>query len=113
MKLHNLLEMAKSYAYKKGFIQDGMLKSGDGRVVIYDDKIAISKSTSTDHNDLLRALAQNFPKNMYDTIISKAIRLYFREYKDGYIFNGVRKIDDEDFYKDKEKNIELIKSKLK
>jgi hypothetical protein len=112
MKLKELLE-EKQFIFKHGFIQDGLLKQGDGRIVIYDGKIKVSKNTNTDHNELLRSLAQLFPRNQYDEVISKATRMYFREYKDGYIFNGVRKIDDESFDENKEKFLELIKSKLK
>jgi len=112
MNIKDLLEAKKTYIHKPGHLQDGKLEFGDGRIVIYKDQIVISKNKANDHNDLLRGLAQRsgFKK---DKVISNAIRMYFREYSDSYIFNGVRRIDDDMFEKNKKSYIELIKGKLR
>lgn len=112
MKLKNLIESRKIYVFKPNHIQDGKLNWGDGRIVIYEDNIKASKNKADDHNYLLRALSSSNKLNK-DKVIANAIRMYFREYKDGYVFNGVRKIDNEMFLNKKNFYINLIKGVLK
>lgn len=111
MNIKELFE-SKIYLHKPGHLQDGKLEFGDGRIVIYKNQIIFSKNKANDHNDLLRGLAQRSGLKK-DEVISNAIRMYFREYSDGYIFNGVRRIDDEMFEKNKKIYLDLIKRKLK
>lgn len=112
IRLKYILENKKIYLHKPGHIQDGKLSLGDGRIIIYNNNLIISRNKANDHNDLLRALAKRLgiEKNI---VISNAIRMYFRQLSDGYIVNGVRRVDDEDFAKNKQKFLKMIKTKLR
>jgi hypothetical protein len=111
MKLKELTE-SKKYIYKPGHLQDGKLEFGDGRIVIYKDGIVISKNKANDHNELLRSLAGKFGFDKNE-VIGNAIRMYFKSYSDGYIFNGARRIDDDNFEKNKKAYLEMIRERLR
>jgi hypothetical protein len=100
------------YYFGSGYIQDGLLKETDGRIVIYGDRIMVSFIRSTDHNYLLRSLAAQYRLNK-GKVIDNAIRLYFRAEEDRVIVAGCRKIDDEEFWKNSDFYARLIKSKIK
>jgi hypothetical protein len=93
-------------------LQDGKLTPTSGRIVIYKDAIEVSQGPSRDHNDLLRALASKFrlPK---DLVISGAARLYWDHTGKDIVICPVRKIDEDQFYAQKEFNTKLICAALK
>ena len=97
-----------AYCFNKT-LQDGKLTPTAGRIVIYKGYIEVSRGPARDHNDLLRALASKYrlPKNL---VISNAIRLYWDRTGNDVVVCPVRKIDEEEFYADKEANIKLISS---
>jgi hypothetical protein len=101
-----------NYYFGSGYIQDGLLKETDGRIVIYDDRIMVSFIRSTDHNYLLRSLAAQYRLNK-DKVINNALRLYFRHEGDRVVVSGCRKIDDEEFWENSEAYSRLIKTKIK
>jgi hypothetical protein len=91
-----------------GFVQDGKVDSSCGRIIIYGNAIIVSKSHTSDHNYLLRALASRYNVNK-DEVIGNAIRLYYCKQGKFMIVNGVRKIDDDRL---KDKHIDLIKNEF-
>lgn len=82
--------------YRAGYTTDGTLKLNQGRIVIYNDDILISKGNSPDHLGLLRALAIEGRYNK-DKVISDAIRMYYTIENDTIIISANRKIDYEMF----------------
>ena len=99
------------YYYGK-YIQDGKLDSSCGRIVIYEGQALHADGPAADHNYLLRSLAAKIKANK-DDVISKAIRLYFKREKGRIIISPVRKIDDEDFERNKNFYYILIKKIIK
>ena len=100
------------YFFGRGYIKDGSLREGDGRIIIYKDKILPAFSLAMDHNYLLRAFASKFRLNKNE-VINHAIRMYFRYDRDKIIVSGVSKFDDDSFEKDLDFNASLIKKVLR
>ncbi len=74
-------------------IQDGLLTSDTGRIIIYKDCILRSKGPSMDHNDLCFAFARTYGFSSSE-VRSKASRYYYRQISaNELIISPVRKID--------------------
>jgi hypothetical protein len=101
----------KRYLYGKK-IQDGspLLSSPScGRMVIYKNRVSVSRGPSQDHNDLLRVLIAQWNLNKErDKVISGASRYYYYREKNSVYISPVRKIDDDDFYQNQEPYTRLM-----
>ncbi len=87
MKLANIV-------YKNGYTKDGTLKSNQGRIVIYQDRVLISRGNSPDHMALLYGLASKNHFNR-DEVVSNAIRLYYAIENGVMIVSQNRRIDED------------------
>ena len=81
-----------------GYTKDGTLHAKQGRVVIYMDRILVSRGNTPDHLSLLAGLAQRY-RLKKDDVISNAIRMYYTIEDDVVILSASRKIDYELFEK--------------
>ena len=104
--------MKKKYYYGRKVIQDGRLETTDGRIVIYKDKILVSKMRTADHNYLLRGLAARYNLNK-DEVVSNAIRLYFRDEGDRVIITETRQLDADMLFANKDFYANLIKNEIR
>ncbi|MEW6564280.1 MAG: hypothetical protein AB1404_02135 [Spirochaetota bacterium] len=84
----------KAVVYKNGYTKDGTLKSHQGRIVIYENFILISRGNSPDHMALLYGLASKNRLNR-DEVVSNAIRLYYTIEDNMMIVSQNRKIDED------------------
>lgn len=102
----------KNLEYKLGYTGDGYLKHNQGRIVIYNKKILISRGNGTDHMSLLGGLARKYNIDK-DKVISNAIRLYYTIEDGTMIISPNRKLDDNLFYIDYDGNMKLIANEVK
>ena len=94
--------------YTPGYTKDGTLRQNQGRVVIYDDRILVSRGNAPDHLALLSGLASKYHMKK-DDVISNAIRMYYTIEEDVVILSASRKLDEQMFEsKDKQYAREIL-----
>ena len=94
--------------YIAGYTKDGTLKYNEGRVVIYDDQILVSRGNVPDHLSLLAGLAARYHFKK-DDVVSNAIRMYYAIEGDVVILSASRKLDEQMFeLKDKQYAREIL-----
>ena len=93
-------------------IQDGYLGLNCGRAVIYRGNILHANGPSADHNYLLISLAARIVEDKHK-VLSEASRFYFMRDNGDIIISPVRKIDDDDFERNRELYISLFKKVLR
>lgn len=82
--------------YVAGYTKDGTLRPNQGRVVIFNDKVLVSRGNSPDHLALLGGLAAKYHFKR-DDVISNAIRMYYTIEEDVVILSASRKLDEQLF----------------
>lgn len=87
MKVNNIV-------YKNGYTKDGTLLPHQGRIVIYDNAVEVSRGNTPDHMYLLYALASRNRINR-DEVVSNAIRLYYAIENGVMIVSQNRQIDED------------------
>ena len=94
--------------YVPGYTKDGILRTNQGRVVIFNDKIMVSRGNSPDHLSLLGGLAARYHFKK-DDVISNAIRMYYTIEEGIVTLSASRKIDEQLFeVKDREYAHEIL-----
>lgn len=97
----------KQVLFISGHTKDGHLGPASGRVIMHEGNVLIGWNKNNDHNDLLRAFARRY---RYDTneVISNAIRLYFTRINNTMVISECRRIDYDDFTRNKNYNLQII-----
>ena len=95
-----------------GYSHDGYLDNCQGRIVLYDDKIMISRGNSPDHLTLLAGLAARYHLDKND-VISNGIRLYYAKENGDIIISPSRKIDFNELLANQKEFVELLRKQFK
>jgi hypothetical protein len=87
---------ATKIKYIGGYTKDSTLQPNQGRVVIFEDKILVSRGNYPDHLSLLSGLASKYHFKK-DDVISNAIRMYYTIEDDVVILSASRILDEQMF----------------